>query len=111
MRSTTLAMEWRDANVLTPDVESDITGYGAHNRLLVSRGTRSEAYELTVREDVRAGMALSTERQRRKVLNGWQRLHSSRERVTWLRSVRAEGRIYHEYLVHARVRNAEADNA
>lgn len=54
------------------DIESDITGYGKHNRLLVSG--HPDGRQITVRED-RRGLPNSEECDRQKVLHGWQRSH------------------------------------
>ena len=42
---------WQDVNTRTPDLESDITGYGTHNRILVFYDDTTR--EVTAREDVR----------------------------------------------------------
>ncbi len=61
-------------NVMVLDVDSDITSYGRHNRLLVFRGTGDESHLITVREDMR-GLPMSTDDDRRRAARGWQRLH------------------------------------
>lgn len=71
-------------NIYILDVDSDITGYGAHNRLLVFGDTIVRT-QYTVREDLR-GLPLSTEAQRRTVLNGWQRLHGRRVKLVYVSS-------------------------
>lgn len=50
-----------------------MTGYGRHNRLLVFHSNEKRA--LTLREDLSKGLAMSTEEDRIKVLNGFQRMH------------------------------------
>jgi len=75
-------MEWRDVNTITPDLESDVTGYGRHNRLLVS-GTPGQR-EVTIREDIRPGLPMSNERDRMRVANGWQRQHPRGARLRYV---------------------------
>lgn len=55
------------------DANSAITGQGKHNRLIVLHSKAER--KLTVREDVTTGFAMSTAEDRKKVLNGFQRLH------------------------------------
>lgn len=55
-------------NVYVLDAESEVTSYGAHNRLIVSRETTGERL-LTVREDVGTGPRRATEEEVRAVLN------------------------------------------
>jgi hypothetical protein len=57
-------------NVYVTDVDSDVTGFGLHNRIVVLGGK----VDIIAREDLR-GLPLSTDAQRRKVLDGWQRQH------------------------------------
>jgi hypothetical protein len=74
-------------NIFVLDKDSDITGYGKHNRLLVFRGTGKDGFTITVREDIR-GLPLSTEDDRRAVLMGWQRMHPRGQRLDYVSSVR-----------------------
>lgn len=60
-------------NVCIRDQDSDITGHGQHNRLLVFKDSQTGRIEM--REDIKWGLPYSTELQRKKVLNGWQRMH------------------------------------
>ena len=85
-------------NVYVLDKDSPITGYGAHNRLLVFQDARQSA-RVTIREDIR-GLPLSTEAQRQKVAAGYQRMHARGERLTFVESVRVDVfTVNHEYLV------------
>lgn len=73
-------------NMIVLDVDSRVTDYGHHNRLLVSRGTGDEHNIMYVREDLR-GLPLSTEEDRRRALNHpLQRLHTRGERLRHLDS-------------------------
>lgn len=71
-------------NVCVLDKESEITGFGKHNRLLVF-GSLNEPV-VTVREDIK-GLPLSTEVDRKKVLCGWQRLHPRGKTLVLVSSV------------------------
>ncbi len=62
----------KDLNTNLPDLESDVTSYGAHNRLIVFADVHEPL--VTIRED-RQGLPMSTETQRMKVANSWQRMH------------------------------------
>lgn len=73
-------------NICVLDKDSDITGFGKHNRLLVFGSQRS----ITLREDIR-GLPLSTEDDRKKCLNSWQRLHPKGITLEWESSVEYEG--------------------
>ncbi|WP_418131440.1 hypothetical protein [Variovorax sp. 278MFTsu5.1] len=80
-------------NIYVLDKDSDITGHGAHNRILVfghKDGT------ITAREDVR-GLPFSTEEQRRKVLNGWQRQHPRNSRLKLIHQEYGGDSIEHIY--------------
>lgn len=59
-------------NVFVRDQDSEITGYGAHNRILPGL---ADADHITAREDVRHGLTASTDAQRRKVMMGYRRMH------------------------------------
>jgi hypothetical protein len=71
-------------NICTLDVDSDITSHAQHNRLLVCGHYERGAMALTVREDILHGLPMSTEEQRRKVMNGWQRLHARNVRLQYV---------------------------
>lgn len=72
---------WRDVNTRIPDLESDITNYGKHNRLLVFGSTTTR--EVTIREDIRPGLSMSTEGDRMRRANSWQRQHPRGTRLTF----------------------------
>lgn len=78
------------------DIDSSITSYGKHNRLLVGRGTGQEQNLVTIREDKR-GFPLSTEKDRRKVLRGYQNPLNRGERLVYLSSTNGLTSIWHEY--------------
>jgi len=79
-------------NVYVLDVDSDITGKGRHNRLLVFRGTNDEGHIVTIREDLR-GLPLSSDADRRKVSNGWQRMHPVGSRLEYVGSEQYTNRL------------------
>lgn len=68
-------------NIYVLDVDSEITGYGAHNPLLVFLDGTS----IDIREDLR-GLPLSTDKQRRAVANGRRRMHPRRTRLEFVSS-------------------------
>ena len=69
-------------NVAVLDEDSEATGYGAHNRLVVFGDVNGPG--ITIREDTWRGLPMSTEAQRRKVANGWSRLHPKGSRLRYL---------------------------
>lgn len=90
-------------NVVVLDVDSSVTNYGRHNRLVVMRDVADPTL-LTVREDLR-GLPMSTETDQRRAANGWQRLHPRWSRLEHLRSVPYTiagfgDCIDHEYRIH-----------
>ncbi len=87
-------------NVLTLDIDSDITDHGKHNRLLVFRGTGKENNTIEVREDLR-GLPASTAKQRQKALKGWQRQHKRGEKLSYVASGVLDEAIHHTYKVTA----------
>ena len=71
-------------NVCVLDVDSDITSFGKHNRLLVFKDCKSGQIE--IRED-NIGLPFSTEKDRRRVANQtYQRLHPKHTKLVFLRS-------------------------
>jgi hypothetical protein len=68
-------------NVFIADADSDVTDCGRHNRIVILGG----ASIITAREDIRS-LPLSTDAQRRKVMDGWQRLHPRGTRLEYLGS-------------------------
>lgn len=73
-------------NVYVLDVDSEVTGYGRHNRLVVFGSLPGEPARITIREDVR-GLPMSTDQDRRKVANHpGHRLHGNRARLTYVGS-------------------------
>lgn len=70
------------------DQESDITGLGKHNRLSVSCDAPAAGRPpiIYITEDFKHDLPASTDAQRRKVANGWQRLHPPRTRLEYLYS-------------------------
>lgn len=85
-------------NTCVLDVDSDITGYGKHNRLLVF-GVPGES-QVLVREDT-SGLRMSTEADRRKVINGRRRIHPARVNLKFDKSEEIESRlgktVFHTY--------------
>lgn len=73
-------------NVVVLDVDSSVTNYGRHNRCVVMRDVAKPS-EITVREDLR-GLPLTTDADRRRVANGWQRLHPRGSRLVHESSTR-----------------------
>jgi len=75
-------------NVLYLDVDSDVTNYGRHNRLVVFGSLPGEPRKLTIREDIRDGLPMSTDSDRRRVANRpGHRLHPKHSRLTYVESV------------------------
>lgn len=72
------------ANIYVLDQDSEITGFGRHCRLLVSKNVASGV--ICCREDIRHGLPLSTDADRRKVMSGWQRLHPRGSRLVHISS-------------------------
>ena len=69
-------------NVLVLDEDSEATGYGAHNRLVVFGDITGPG--VTIREDTWRGYPMSTEEQRRKVAMGWSRIHPKGAHLRYL---------------------------
>jgi len=86
-------------NVLVKDQNSDATGYGQHNRLIVYGSRQS----VTVREDIRWDLPYSTETQRKKVYMGWARLHPRGTRLAAMGSERFGDSIFHDYTILKKV--------
>ena len=83
-------------NVRVRDQESDVTGYGKHNRLVVFGPCGSDKlYE--VREDRLWGLPDSTEADRQKVLSGWQRQHPKGTRLQLTSTTDTGGSVWFEY--------------
>lgn len=55
-------------NALVLDVDSHVTGFGRHSRLVVMGGTGEDAHVVTIREDLCAGLPESTEADRARML-------------------------------------------
>lgn len=60
-------------NVAVRDQESRVTGYGAHNRIVVSM--EADGSKVHAREDFLWGLPTATPEQRLAVLTGWDRIH------------------------------------
>jgi len=90
-------------NIYVLDVDSEITSYGKHNRLLVFLDRASNQIE--IREDNR-GLPASTEAYRRKIANGDQRMHPKNTRLTYLRSEQSDSQksIWHYYAIESLLR-------
>lgn len=67
-------------NVYTSDLESDITRYGKHNRIIVLGDP--EGRNVIAREDD-IGLRSPTETEQRRVLMGWQRQHPRGTRLRY----------------------------
>lgn len=85
-------------NIYLLDIGSDITGHGKHNRVLVSQDQHDQT--IIARED-RSGLPLSTDVQRRKVMNGWQRMHKVGVKLVHVRSTQHRGGLGGESIEHA----------
>lgn len=83
-------------NAYIRDIDSDITGFGKHNRLIVFGDL--EGKSVTIREDLR-GLPMSTERDRRKIVNGWVRQHPRGSKLVYVTSEGFGNSVFHEYLV------------
>lgn len=81
-------------NFSQPDIESDRTRQGRHNRLVVMRDAHGRV--VTVREDLQ-GLPLSTPADRMRAANGWQRQHPAGTKLTPIESVESNGSIFHTY--------------
>lgn len=71
------------------DVDSDITSFGKHNRLLVF-GTLDHKI-IEIRENVR-GLPMTTETDRQRVAKGYQRLHPRGSKLVYRSHVQWEHR-------------------
>ena len=85
-------------NALVLDVDSEVTSYGRHNRLVVfgpsiTQPVEGERNVVTVREDVRPGLPMSTEEDRRRVASGFQRMHPKGTRLVHQSSEPYDGRL------------------
>lgn len=83
------------------DVDSDVTGYGKHNRLVVFFDRQSNQIE--IRED-EIGLPLSSEEDRRKVANlATHRHHPKSTRLIFLRSEQSHSSksIWHLYAIES----------
>lgn len=85
-------------NVNVLDVDSSITNYGRHNRCIIMRDV-ADPSELLVREDLR-GLPLTTDADRRRVANGWQRLHPRGSRLVYESSTRYTTSNFGESIEH-----------
>lgn len=88
-------------NVCVLDVESEVTNYGKHNRLVVFRGTGVESQFIYIREDIR-DLPESTELDRMRIARHlWHRLHPAGSRLKHMSSERYGGilgpAIEHQY--------------
>lgn len=81
-------------NCNQPDNESDRTGHGRHNRLIVIHDPRKRV--VIVREDLQ-GLPLSTHANRVRAANGWQRMHPAGTKLAPVESVEFNGSIFHTY--------------
>lgn len=81
-------------NIYVLDRDSDITGYGTHNRLTVF----GDGGLIEVREDL-IGLPAATEAHRQRVLRGWQRLHPRGTRLTHTDSHTTDRSVWHTYTV------------
>lgn len=83
-------------NIYVLDIESEITGYGKHNRLTVFGDTWGEF--VSIREDVR-GLPISTEEDRMKVATGKQRQHPTGTRLTLVHREDDGDAIWYQYRI------------
>jgi len=84
-------------NIYTKDQDSDVTGFGRHNRLIVFGDVKDSTVE--IREDIRWDLPLSTEAQRKKVYLGWQRQHPKETTLRYIGSEQVSDSIYHDYQI------------
>jgi hypothetical protein len=84
-------------NVLVKDQDSEITGYGKHCRLVVGRLV--EGGDIVCREDIKWGLPLSNEAQRRKVIRK-SGLLPKRMWITLVSSDHYESSLGHEAIEH-----------
>lgn len=75
-----------NVNICVLDVDSDITGFGKHNRILVSLQHNGARKKITAREDILHNLNMSNDAQRRKVMNGWRRMHPKGTTLTYVGS-------------------------
>ena len=85
-------------NIYTLDVDSEITSFGKHNRLLVF-GNRDGT--VTIREDLREDLPLSTEVDRQRAAKGYQRIHPRFSRLHPIGTDTGERAIEHHYQIAA----------
>lgn len=71
-------------SILVKDQDSEKTGYGKHNRIVVLG--EPDGSMITAREDYRWGLPESTEAQRQTVLNGSARIHPLGTRLEYIGS-------------------------
>lgn len=71
-------------NIYVLDIDSDHTGFGKHNRLVVFGNPKQHRVE--IREDLR-GLPLSTEHDRQKFARGWTRQHPRNRRLRYIESI------------------------
>lgn len=88
-----------DVNIYTPDAESEITGKGKHNRLLVFKDPQKGTID--IREDYQS-LPMSTEQDRIKVANGYQRMHGKGSRLTLVDVFDEEGSVWYVYKIDSK---------
>lgn len=95
-------MKYNSVNTLIDDKDSEITSFGKHNRLLVSQDTEYREW-ISIRED-NIGLPYSTEFDRRKIANSWQRMPPKGKRLFYICSEtyfsNGMERIQHDYLYY-----------
>lgn len=92
------------------DVDSEITSYGKHNRLIVFLDRQSGQIE--IREDD-IGLPLSSEEDRRKVAHlSSQRVHPKNTKLSFLRSEQSDSSksIWHFYAIESIFRHVTQKN-
>lgn len=84
-------------NIYELDVESDCTGYGRHNRLIVMMDRKTNTID--VRED-NIGLPDSTDKDRRKLANNpAHRLHRKGSRLIFLDTMADKKSIWYRYSI------------
>ena len=71
-------------NIRVRDQDSVVTGFGKHNRIVVFGELDGSMVE--AREDFKWGLPTATDEQRRKVMNGWHRMHPKGTRLDYVGS-------------------------
>jgi len=95
--SNGISKNMRDANIYKKDIDSDITGKGKHNRLLVNQDP--ETGHIEIREDYQ-GLPMSTEQDRMQVANNtYQRMHGTGKKLNLVDAFDDGSSVWYRYSV------------